>query len=66
MSFQIRFTREAKDDLTRLFQFLAERDLAPRVFPYPIVIDLPRRFFLSLSFVSMNLLGAGGAITLLK
>jgi plasmid stabilization system protein ParE len=28
MSFQIRFTREAKEDLTRLFQFLAERDLA--------------------------------------
>ena len=28
MSFQIRFTREAKEDLIRLFQFLAERDLA--------------------------------------
>jgi plasmid stabilization system protein ParE len=28
MSFLIRFTREAKEDLIRLFNFLAERDLA--------------------------------------
>jgi plasmid stabilization system protein ParE len=27
MSFQVRFTREAKDDLERLYSFLLERDL---------------------------------------
>ena len=27
MSFRVRFTREAKEDLTRLFRFLADRDL---------------------------------------
>ncbi len=27
MSFRVRFTREARDDLQRLFRFLAERDL---------------------------------------
>jgi len=28
MSFRVRFTREAKEDLRRLFEFLAERDIA--------------------------------------
>jgi plasmid stabilization system protein ParE len=28
MSFRVRFTREAKEDLRRLFEFLVERDIA--------------------------------------